>query len=81
MTVAPSITPNATVTGLVLVCAGMAALATVLNLAAPSITGGWRSTMAAPVMQEAPAATRGTHAQIAAYAMDQGEISAARGRN
>lgn len=81
MTVAPSITPNTTVTGFVLVCAGIAALATVLNLAAPSVTGGWRSTIAAPVTQDAPTPTRGTHAQTSAFAMDQGEVSAARGRN
>jgi hypothetical protein len=81
MTVAPSMTQKSTVTGVLLACAGAAALISILQLVEMSGTGGWRSTVALPSPMAAPEQTRGTNALYAGATLHEGDISAARGRN
>jgi hypothetical protein len=81
MTVAPSITTQTTVTGVLLACVGAAALISILQLVELPGSGGWRATVAGPAPIGAPDQTRGTNALFAGATLHEGDISAARGRN
>ena len=81
MTVAPSMTTQTTVTGVLLACVGAAALISILQLVQLPGAGGWRAGAAAPAPMETPVQTRGTNALFAGATLHEGDISVARGRN
>jgi hypothetical protein len=81
MTVAPSMTPKTSMTGVLFACVGAAALISVLQLVEMPGSGGWRATVAGPAPIGAPDQTRGTNALFAGATLHEGDISTARGRN
>jgi hypothetical protein len=81
MTVTPSMNPTTTVTGVLLAFVGAATLVLTLQTIELGASAGWRSTNSAPAPMAQPTQTRGTNAMGATALLDDGTLSASRGRN